>query len=1162
MASSSSSSSLPRWEYDVFLSFRGEDTRKTFVGHLYTALNQRGIRTFKDDERLEQGKSISLDLVKSINESSVAVIVFSKNYANSAWCLDELVEILECRRTKGQIVLPIFYDVKASEVRKQKRSYEEAFREHEEYHKEEMGKVQRWRAALKEAANLSGFDLEDAANGYEEKFIQKIVQAISRKLQPIPFKVAEYEVGIDSRAKKVIMLLNDRPKDKLFVGICGTGGVGKTTVVKAVFNQISNEFERSCFLENVREESTKQDGLAKLQQKLLRETLMDNYLKISNSDRGINEIKLRLQHQKVLIVLDDVDKEKQLMGLAGIGHDFFGSGSRIIITTRDERLLMKYNVKTYHAELLDDKEALELFSWHAFKRNNPVEEFRELSHRVKDYSKGLPLALRVLGSFLCERSISEWVSELDKLKSNPPEEIQDVLRISYDGLDKKEKAIFLDIACFFKGYDAKFAMDIFESCGFHPVIGINVLTERSLITISEYNTLWMHDLIQEMGREIVRQESEDPGKRSRLWSYEDIDEVTENTVTENIEAIMLTNEGLDVSTDAFTKMRKLRILEINGVQLHGCLTYLSNELRYLDWNGYPEEYLPNNFHPKKLVRLHLRNSLIKEIRMTTKFLKMLKVLDLSYCKNLPEKNLNFSEFPILEELYLIGCESLLEVEFDNMKVMDKLKLIDLSYCENLKRTPNLSLLPCLEKLKLHYCKSLVEVHPSIEFHERLVSLDFYHCENLKSLATRMNVKSLNLLCLHSCYKLETFPEIQGEMECLTQLQLIGTAIKELPPSVVEHLKGLKDIFLTNCKTIERLPINIGVMKNLRLLSLEGSGIKDLPPSIEHLKSLENLDLGDCKMVGSLPSNIGEMKSLEFLKLGRTGIKELPPSIVQLTNLKHLLWFDCGLDEESILNLPHSLQRLDLSSNNFASLPASFAQLTQLESLDLDDCLSLQTLESLPSSIREVNAERCVSLEWYSVPKSEGGRRDYREFIFTDSHKLFGNHENKKLNIYSESVLQEIGETFIVLPGSEIPNWFSHICESDEDYSVCFRVDPNSCNNLKGIVVCAVIGFDHEPSDNEDDDDDVETKFAAYVGFNLNFIENPIEFPFPAMGRIRSDHIMLTNLHDSHAGIKKGICNSDGNIEVSIVQPVAIRFKAKKWGIHLVMDEHTYIDEDA
>ncbi|XP_059660523.1 TMV resistance protein N-like [Cornus florida] len=328
----SSSSSLCRSEYEVFLSFRGADTRKSFVGHLYTALEQRGIRTFEDDERFEQGKSISFDLRKSINESSIVVIIFSKNYANSSWCLDELVEILVCRRTKGLIVLPIFYDVKASEVQNRKGSFAKAFEQHEKNLEEEMERVQRWRADLKEATNLSGLDLEDAANGSDDKFIKCIVQVILEKLQPKPFIVAHYEVGINARVDKIMSLLEE---DQLFVGICGIGGVGKTTVAKAIFNRISKTFERSYFLENVREESTNYGGLAKVQSNFLREILMDKNITISYLDRGINEIKERLRNKRLLLVLDDVDKENILKYLVReAGEEWFGNGSRIIITTR------------------------------------------------------------------------------------------------------------------------------------------------------------------------------------------------------------------------------------------------------------------------------------------------------------------------------------------------------------------------------------------------------------------------------------------------------------------------------------------------------------------------------------------------------------------------------------------------------------------------------------------------------------------------------------------------------------------------------------------------------------------------------------------------------------------------------------------------------------
>ena len=157
----SSSSSSHQWKYHVFLSFRGEDTRKSFTDHLYAALKQKGIFTFRDDEELERGRPISLELLKAIEESLFAIIIFSKNYASSTWCLDELVKIMECKKKMGLIVLPIFYDVDPSKVRKQTETYAQAFVEHKKQLKENIEKVHMWRVALREVTNLSGWSLQD-----------------------------------------------------------------------------------------------------------------------------------------------------------------------------------------------------------------------------------------------------------------------------------------------------------------------------------------------------------------------------------------------------------------------------------------------------------------------------------------------------------------------------------------------------------------------------------------------------------------------------------------------------------------------------------------------------------------------------------------------------------------------------------------------------------------------------------------------------------------------------------------------------------------------------------------------------------------------------------------------------------------------------------------
>ncbi|XP_061993141.1 disease resistance protein RPV1-like [Rosa rugosa] len=166
-AASFSSSSLPRsstdhqnhYTYQVFLSFRGEDTRCNFTDHLYTALRDKGIETFRDADKLRRGEEISTALLKAIEESRVSIIVFSQSYASSRWCLVELVNILECRKSRGQEVIPVFYKVDPSHVRHQTGAFTDAFAMLDQHkYKDSIGK---WRKALSDAANLSGWTCEE-----------------------------------------------------------------------------------------------------------------------------------------------------------------------------------------------------------------------------------------------------------------------------------------------------------------------------------------------------------------------------------------------------------------------------------------------------------------------------------------------------------------------------------------------------------------------------------------------------------------------------------------------------------------------------------------------------------------------------------------------------------------------------------------------------------------------------------------------------------------------------------------------------------------------------------------------------------------------------------------------------------------------------------------
>ncbi|KAK3184121.1 hypothetical protein Dsin_031407 [Dipteronia sinensis] len=168
MASSSCCSDTTReTKFDVFISFRGEDTRCTFTSHLYAALRRRKINTFIDYD-LRKGDSISPALIETIEDSCLSIIILSENYASSTWCLDELVKIVECKKTKGQIILPVFYHVVPSHVRKQTGSYGEAFAKHEKRFKETKDKVSSWRAALTAVTNLAGRDIKEHDGRFKE----------------------------------------------------------------------------------------------------------------------------------------------------------------------------------------------------------------------------------------------------------------------------------------------------------------------------------------------------------------------------------------------------------------------------------------------------------------------------------------------------------------------------------------------------------------------------------------------------------------------------------------------------------------------------------------------------------------------------------------------------------------------------------------------------------------------------------------------------------------------------------------------------------------------------------------------------------------------------------------------------------------------------------
>ncbi|ESQ46793.1 hypothetical protein EUTSA_v10027748mg [Eutrema salsugineum] len=197
MASSSSSSSSSHFSSEVkslhvFPSFHGPDVRRGFLSHLHDLFARKEITIFKDQE-IERGHTIGSELVKAIREARLSIVLLSKNYASSSWCLDELVEILKCREAQGQIVMPIFYDVDPSSVRKQSGDFGIAFEKTCEGETEEV--KQRWVEALTCVATIAG---EHSRNWTDEAaMVEKLSTDVSNKLRLEEIKKEFRECDVD-----------------------------------------------------------------------------------------------------------------------------------------------------------------------------------------------------------------------------------------------------------------------------------------------------------------------------------------------------------------------------------------------------------------------------------------------------------------------------------------------------------------------------------------------------------------------------------------------------------------------------------------------------------------------------------------------------------------------------------------------------------------------------------------------------------------------------------------------------------------------------------------------------------------------------------------------------------------------------------------------------